>query len=92
LVTDFHSILAPWRNSFSQLFNVHGVSDVRQTEIHTAEPVVPKSSASEVEIITDTLKSHISSGIDQIPAVLIKAEGTKIRSEIHKLIIYIWYK
>jgi hypothetical protein len=35
-VTDFHSILARWWNRFFQLFNVHGVRDVRQTEIHTA--------------------------------------------------------
>jgi hypothetical protein len=37
-----HSILARWRNCISQLFKVHGVSDVRQTEIHTAEPLVPE--------------------------------------------------
>jgi len=43
LVTDCHSIVARWRNHFSQLFNVHGVSDVRQTERHTAEPQVPLS-------------------------------------------------
>jgi len=42
LVTDSHSILARWRNYFSQLFIVHGVSGVRQTEIHTAEPLVPE--------------------------------------------------
>ena len=29
VVTDCHSILARWRNHFSQLFNVHGVSGVR---------------------------------------------------------------
>jgi len=29
LVTDIHSILARWRNHFSQLLNVHGVNDVR---------------------------------------------------------------
>jgi hypothetical protein len=29
-----------WRNLFYQLLNVHGVIDVRQTEIHTAEPLV----------------------------------------------------
>ena len=40
LVTDSHIILARWRNYFSQLFNVHGVSDVRQTEIQTAELLV----------------------------------------------------
>jgi len=34
LVIDSHSILARWRDYFSQPFNVHGVSDVRQTEIH----------------------------------------------------------
>jgi len=42
LVTDSHSILATWRNYFSQLFIVHGVNDVRQIEIHTAEPLVPE--------------------------------------------------
>ena len=33
LVADSHSILARWRNYFSQLFNVHGVKEVRQAEI-----------------------------------------------------------
>jgi hypothetical protein len=35
-VTDYHTILARWRNPFSQLLNIHGVNDVRQAEIHTA--------------------------------------------------------
>jgi len=26
-------------NYFSQLLNIHGINDVRQTEIHTAEPL-----------------------------------------------------
>jgi hypothetical protein len=30
LVTDSYSILARWRNHFSQLLIVHGVNDVRQ--------------------------------------------------------------
>jgi hypothetical protein len=29
LFTDCHRIFARWRDNFSQLFNVHGVSDVR---------------------------------------------------------------
>ena len=33
LVTDSHSILAGWRNHVTQLFNVHGVNDVWQTEL-----------------------------------------------------------
>jgi len=48
LVADSYSILAWWRNYFSQILNVHGVNDVRQTEIHTAEALVPEPSASEV--------------------------------------------
>ena len=86
LVADSHSILARWRNHFSQLLNVHGVNGVRQTEIHTAEPLVPELSAVEVELAVVELKSHKSPGIDQIPAELIKAGGREIRYEIHKLI------
>jgi hypothetical protein len=75
LVADCHSILARWRNHFSQLLNIHGVNDVRQIEVHTAEPLVPEPSAFEVEMAIGKLKSHKSPGIDQIPAELIKAGG-----------------
>ena len=34
LVADTHSIVVRWRNYFSPLFNVHGVKDVGQAEIH----------------------------------------------------------
>ena len=47
-----------WRNSLSQLFNVHGAKDVRQADIHTAEPLVPEPSAFEVELAIEKLKSH----------------------------------
>jgi hypothetical protein len=91
-VTESHSILARWRNNFSQLLNVHGVNDVRQTEIHTAEPLVPEPSAFQVEMAIEKLKRHKSPGVDQIPAELIKAESRKFRSETHKLINSIWNK
>jgi len=45
LVADSHSILAMSGNHFSQLFIVHGNNDVRQTELHTAEPLVSELSA-----------------------------------------------
>jgi hypothetical protein len=92
LVSDSHSIFARWKNHFSQLLNIHWVNDVRQTEVHTAEPLVPEPSAFEVEMAIEKLKSHKSPGIDQIPAELIKAGGRIIRSEIHKLILSIWNK
>ena len=41
LVADSHSIMAKWRNYFSQLLNVHEVKDVRQAEIHTVKPLEP---------------------------------------------------
>jgi hypothetical protein len=76
----------------SQLLNIHGVNDVRQIEVHTAEPLVREPSAFEVEMAIGKLKSHKSPGIDQIPAELIKAGSRIIQSEIHKLIISIWNK
>ena len=92
LVADSHGIVARWRNYFFQLFNVHGVKDVGQAEIHTTEPLVPEPSASEVELAIDKIKSHKSPGIDQIPAELIKSGGRTIFLEIRKLIISIWKK
>ena len=92
LVADSHSIVARWRNYFPQLFNLHGVKDVRQTEINTAEPLVPEPSASEVELAIGKLKSHKSPDIDQIPAELIKSGGKTIRCEIPKFIISITNK
>ena len=92
LVTDSHSIMARWRNSFSQILNVHGVREVTQAEMHTADPLVPEPSALEVELAIENLNSHKSPGIDQIPAELIKAGGSTIVCVIHKHIIAIWNK
>jgi len=47
------------------------LNDVRQTEIHTAEPLVPEPSTFEVELTIEKLKSHKFPGIGQIPAELI---------------------
>jgi hypothetical protein len=50
LLADSHNILNRWKNYFFELLNVHNVSDVRQTNAHTAEPLVPGPSYLEVEI------------------------------------------
>jgi len=92
LVADSHSIVARWRNYFSQLFNVHGVKDIGRAEVHTAELLVPEPTAADVELAIHKLKRHKSPGIDQIPAELIKAGGRTICLEIHKLITSIWKK
>jgi hypothetical protein len=74
------------------LFDVHGVSDVRQTYIHTAEPLEREPSAFEFEMAIEEPKRNTSTGINQIPAEFFKAGGRTIRSEIHKLINSIWNK
>jgi hypothetical protein len=51
-----NNILNMWKNYFSQLLNVHNASDVRQIDVHTAEPVVPGPSRLEVEIAIAELK------------------------------------
>ena len=50
LVAESKSIMARWKKRFSQLFKVHGVNYVRQTEIHIAKPLVPEPSVFEVEL------------------------------------------
>jgi hypothetical protein len=84
-LADFHKILNRWKNYFSQL-NVHNVSDVRQIEVHMAEPLVPGPSRLGVKIAIGRLKKYKSLGSDQIPAELIQAGGEILLSAIHKLI------
>jgi hypothetical protein len=46
---------------------VNNVSDVRQIEVHMAEPLVPGPSRLQVEIAIAKLKKYESPGSDQIP-------------------------
>jgi hypothetical protein len=64
---------------------LHKVNDLREIEIHTAEPLVPEPSAFKIEMADGKLKRQKSRGTDQIPAELIKAGCRTIRSEIYKL-------
>jgi hypothetical protein len=71
---------------------VYNVKDVRQIEVHTAEPLVPSPSRLEVEIAIAKFKKYKSPGSDQIQAELIQAGGKILLSEIHKLINSVWNK
>jgi hypothetical protein len=92
LLADSHNILNWWKNYFSHLLNVYRVSDVRQIEIHTAEPLVPYPSPFKFEIAIEILKRCKSPGSDGIPTELIQAGGEILCSKIHKLIKSIWNK
>jgi hypothetical protein len=91
-LADFHNIFHRWKNYFSQLLNVHRNSDVRQIEMHTAEPLGLDSSPFEVEIAVGYLKVYKLPGSDQIPAELIQAGDETLWSEIYELINSIWSK
>jgi hypothetical protein len=71
---------------------VHNVSDVRQIEVQTAEPLVRGPSRLEVEIAITKLKKYKSPGSDQIPAELIQTRGEILLSAIHKHINSVWNK
>jgi hypothetical protein len=63
---------------------VHNVSDVRQIEVHTAEPLVPGPSHLQIEFAIADLKKRKSPGSYQIPAELIQAGGEILLSVFHK--------
>jgi hypothetical protein len=50
LLADPQRVLKRRKNFFNQVLNVHGVHDVRQMDIHTAEPLIPKRNLVKVEI------------------------------------------
>jgi hypothetical protein len=49
LLGDSQSVSNRWKNFFNQVLNVYGVHDVKQIEIHTAEPLVSELDLFEVE-------------------------------------------
>jgi hypothetical protein len=92
LLADPQNVLNRWKNFFNQVLNVPAVHDVRQMDLHTAEPLVPEPSLVKEEIAIGNLRSYKSPGTDNIPAELIKAGGETLYSEIHRLICCIWNK
>jgi hypothetical protein len=66
--------------------NIHGAGGVTQTEMHIAKPLVPETSASEVQVPIGKLKRYKSPGFDQIPAELIQIGGKTLHSEIISLL------
>jgi hypothetical protein len=75
LLADTQRILTRWKNYFCQLLNVQGAGGIRQTEIHTAEPFVPESTAAEVEIAIRKFKRYKAPGSDLIPVKQIRGRG-----------------
>jgi hypothetical protein len=92
LLADSNHTINRWKSYFSQLLNVHNISDIRQIEIHTAEPLVSGPNHLEVEISIAKLKKYKSPGSYQIQAELYQAGGETLMSLIHKHINSIWNK
>jgi hypothetical protein len=70
-----------------QISTITFLSDDRQTEIPTAEPLAP-----EVKIAITKLKSYTWPCSEQIPAELIQAGSEILLSKIHKQVNSIWNK
>jgi hypothetical protein len=56
LLADPQSVLNRWKIFFNEVLNVHGLLDVMQMDIHTAEPLVPEPSLVEVEIAIEKIE------------------------------------
>jgi hypothetical protein len=92
LLADPQRVLSTSKKFSNQVLNAHGIYDVRQMDIHTAEPLVPEPSLVEVEITVGKLESYKSPGTDHIPANLIKSVGEILCSEMNKLTCSMWNK
>jgi hypothetical protein len=92
LLANSLNILNSMKNYFCHLLNVHGVNDVRQTEMHIVESSVPEASCFKAETAIEKLKRYKSPGTDQIPAELFQAGGNISHSLTYELINSTWNK
>ena len=60
MFADSYSIVAGRRKYFTRQLDVHGVNDNKNTDIHTAEPLVSEPVAFEVQSAIEKIKSHKS--------------------------------
>jgi hypothetical protein len=65
--------------------NTNKLNDIRQIEVHTADPLLPQSSASEGEMVCAMLNSYELPVLIQFRQNVFKQELT-LHSEIYKLI------
>jgi hypothetical protein len=68
LLADSQSILIRRKSYFSHLLNVHRLSDVGKTEIHSGEPLAPDPGPSEFELTITKLKKYKPPVSDKILA------------------------
>jgi hypothetical protein len=71
--------------------NVH-LSNVKQIEVHTAQPLLSGPSRLEDEIAIPKLKKHKPPGSTRIPAELMQAGGEILPLALHKHINFILNK
>jgi hypothetical protein len=73
-------------NYFCQLLIVHGVNDVRQTEVHAAEPLVPEPSFLRLRLFLKSLSTWRFISF-KVLSELIQASGNTLHSEITNVLI-----
>jgi hypothetical protein len=78
LLSDIHIILKEWKNYLFYLVNVRGINDVKQTDMHTGEPLVLEHYSFEVPI--EKMTRYKFSRTDQILTVLIQAADLNSRA------------
>ena len=67
-----------WEQFFSNLLNINqGTS--QEESVYTAEPDIPESSLTEVELAIEELKKDKATGLDHIPSELIRMEYDLLR-------------
>jgi hypothetical protein len=66
--------------------------DVRQNDMHSAEPLESEPNAFEVEMAIEKLKRYKLPGIDEVPLELVQSGSKALCSETHKVAESMWNK
>lgn len=86
MLANSNIVLSRLKSHAYQLLSVYAVNPIRQTEIHTSEPVVSKLCAFEAEMVSEELKKSKSPDTDQIPAELIHTGSRTVHRQTNALI------
>ena len=91
MITNDEDILKRWEEFFGTLLNrPEPTNPLEKGQYHGCEPHVEEPSLEEVRAPISALKRNKASGVDQIPAELLKHGGAALEEGMHRLVREIW--
>lgn len=91
LIGEMDKILNRWTEYFTELLNVNENEETEIEEIDIGEQIqIESPELDEIRKVIGQMKNNKASGVDQVPAEMLKYGGDRVIQEVHNIITEVW--